>query len=1098
MSDSTFTEVIGGNPNIYSDIGKYGPSPHTSSDITTIFKLNKIRQSEINRLNTLNHKYINSKLAIEWEMEKVWNKLRKAAIDKTKYNKFNSENDSNLNLFKASTYSTGYENILNSVKGTTILNKLGTHFDLNKFLTNFSNADFVLQPENIQMYDLATNRVKLQDLAKQISVIDSAIIRLNTLIELDNVVIEILDTKGSLPCGCDLICKLLQWILDLILSSVNALIKNIIDRILKGTMNEKIAYIIKFISQKLQCALDIAKIGDNIAEIKNRADSLKNSNSLNKMVDAAYCPAPQVDLTADEIPLYTGISNNTGEPTTVTYPDPSFGILSPLNTPESGNSLSNHGGDIVTDNIPTGRNIPTIYLNCLTGLKPHIDINFEPRSSYEFILVFKPSDYIVNAITTEVSQGNLTNEVPTVDENGNVIDTQAVKDKVQSLADIMKQAELKVKDALDAPVYIETDCNEIYSTPNDMKLCSSDNLIIDELVILDIESNPITDADFNTYGKLNTFYSDGTVLEYFPEDDHADINGYVNIKDSERYWKYSIPDTIITVNSPVITTSTITVENVGQVTETIQILTVYQYFRFPDLPILATFRNRVNSLSIRFLLDVLGKNETSLPGIYDPTVKYVDFVDLGSMQGDTNNTYNISETRLLFLAQELLNSNSITSDARAVSKESETAKDTLTDNCLLPKNQEKIVKVSESTTENITSLFEQSKKDLDKIFKIDVTSNPINENPISLPTLKYSIPLIVLDKDNNIMVQIVDQKIFLQFRSNTMVNSDPIIIDYTLIPEDVYMLAFKTNGITLNMNLITSNKKIYSASGLVPIDQILQPSIIGGNADGSSSFCGTIIDIIVSKSGNFPTEFYNRSVLGYIPRTADVLFDFSVSQGSRVFNTINRAGAKFIKNTNVLLDRFQNPIPDAAQKADLHGNILDNKFYQVFNGYVDNFFCKNNLENKDFTISLWLYKIIEIKKTRRHMILSDDLNQNYIYFDAIDNKLYMDFGGVQNLFLHLDEWTHIVLKHTLYTNRFVLTFQKMNDLETQAIAITANKQFSLMSIFAEYDYESKQYINEFNGLLSSISIFLTDIDTQMYNTLHEEQKILVKGMEDLI
>ena len=1137
---------------IYTDSGHItGSSPHKAENIETIFKLNALRAKEKSRLQKLLAEVSNDKLQIEYNFEKVWNSLRRAAIDKTRFETFkkhianNADNANNpwynLALFDSASYATGFKDSLDRLKGTALLAKLGDHFEMQTFLINFHNDDFNIGQNN-SIYDINKNKVKWEELSEKIGILETAIQKLEALIKIDNVVIKVVDDRG-LKCGCDILCKILQWILDLILSTVKALVESIIAKILKMVMNEHVAYIIKFILHKLQCAKDIAAFTDNIKKIRDKANILNSQNKqdLNKMTDPDYCNITDANISKgkqlknDEIPLYTGTSNDGEDATdTITYPDPVFGEPSPKNSPESENVITNHGGTVDTNSFSTGKNMPTVFLDCKDS-NPFLEISIVPRDSYEILVAFRPSDYITTAKVQEIEQGNLTNSKVVTDPAGNEIVVKTASDQVDSLASILEQANLKVQQALNAPVFEDTSCDDdISATPNTMTLCSSKNLWIESLYIIDSDGNKI--EDFENYGSLSDkSLAPSGLMEYFPEDDNADENGMVYIEEGETYWVYKIPKVDVVVEDPIrnvvveivpadtdttphfesstttqiknfATLSTKTdisityVDNNGQLekhTTTTKTLTVYTPFRFPDLEILGTFKNKVNHLSIRFILDVLGAGEPSLPAKYDETARYKNLVELGSLDGSGPGIYNISQRRLLFLSQQLLKDNAITYNPKAVAEEAETTKSEATpDDCLLPTSQSKMVKVNKAITENLTSAAEETIGSINKITQeLPEIKTPENKK-IKLPPLKKSIPFMVLNKEHDIVIQIVERKLFLQFKSNTMVNADPLIIDFELVPGDTYMFMFNTNNLTINMSLITPDKQLFRTSGINTSGVPLLPSIIGGNVDGTASFCGTILDIILSKSGAFSNDFYNRSLMSYVPRSAKILFDFSVSNGDRVYNTINKIGANFAKNTNILLDRFKNPIPNASQKADKHGTIISNAYYQVLNGYMDNFFCSENLKDKDFTISLWMYKK-DTFKSSRHMILSDDINQNYVYYDDNENMIYLNFKGVENksLFLHFDSWVHLTLKHNLFMNKFVLTIQKLDEDEVETLSINTKNQFLLMSIFAEYDYDKKRYINKFDGLLSTIVIYLSDISYSEYLTLHNEQKILVRGME---
>ncbi len=454
---------------------------------------------------------------------------------------------------------------------------------------------------------------------------------------------------------------------------------------------------------------------------------------------------------------------------------------------------------------------------------------------------------------------------------------------------------------------------------------------------------------------------------------------------------------------------------------------------------------------------------------------------------------NISFKHISDACSNILKSNYMVPEPKAVIELSETQKFVETDPCLLSDESGDIVKASSTVIDGVTLITEDALKDIDAVIDEIPIIEPATEPPVQPEPIRKSIPFIVLNKEEDTMIQVVDRKMYLQFKANSLLDKEPTIIDYELVPDEIYMFIFNTNGFAYNMSLITPNKQVFEASGINVNGANLQPSIIGGNADLTESFCGNIIDVIVAKTGGKTIDYYKRSLLGYIPRTSQILFDFGVTNGDKVYNTINKVGSKFVNDTDALTSDFLAPTSFGNQKATIKGTVIKNDFYTVFDGYMDNFFCKDNLQKKDFTVSIWTYNVD--CTSHRNIILSDDINDHYIYYDAVDDHVIIDFKDAETIIVPyvLNEWTQFTLRHSLFISKYELIIENSSTKVVHDIVTT--KPFALMSIFAEYDYKSKRYINQFQGLLSTVSIFLNTISDEKYYELHREQLILVRGME---
>lgn len=1143
--------------NLYKDSGK---STHNSSNINTIFELNDSRIIEKGKLNNERSNLFNRKLTIERELYNFWSALYKAGVSKINNEQYNiSANDTidwyDITEYEAlfSNYIKGFSSIIENTEGVIIIESIGNKFVPHDFIK--ASDRFGFDDSGISdKFNLIVLADEWGEINKKIGKLDAMYLRLETLIDLDNVVVSIVDV-GLIECSCDIICKLIQWVLDLLLSTTKSIVNLIMKKIVDMTMNEYAGYILKLVLNGLQCYEDItnfSKIQEDIQKkteiikklsedvIDNTVEGKVRKAGLQYLKEPEYCNIIDDNLAdkmdEDESALSDfGLTNSElslEEVDVEISPDPSFGVISDNATEEPENSLSTTG-TVMQASKKSTRNIPNILLDCSTGLFPKITLEMAPRKNFEIMISFKCSDFILNA-PIQIIRQEIVNDVD-VSLTDNL--KTANNAKVQSLSDLLNNVKNSINNAVDNPIYIDP-CNDIsnnnISNNNLLKICSESELIIENIIVVDEGFN--NTSDFDNYGKVEGPYiSDGTLFEYNPESSNSDANGLEVINNNDDYWEYVLPDITSVISTPFKTieeiviiidpdiaypdenytvnevtylngekhleeiTKIITYTVVGtdtyKRTVTISTLTIYKVIPKTFINLKVEISNGFSSINIIFVIDIIAFNENST--VYDRNDYFaVKHLALGPVEAAVDNKLLFSRDRLIRLASELLGKENIIRDPRAIAKQVlENSKQVESDNCMLPKSASDDAMDAVALAENIRSsinkeLLELAKVDLDNG---DVTSSP--SVPNLAPSYRKSIPFLYLN-DLGIVVQIIDQKLVLQFKSNSMVSNNIIEIDYTLIPNDEYMFIFTTNSIMIDMQLITPDKQVIKASGVNVLNDSLQPLYIGGVPDDSSSFCGTILDVILTKTGNFSNEFYIKSMMSYIPRTASVIFDFGVTKGDQVYNTINQNGLRFIKNINSfnLTSTDGVPIPSVKQRSTYYGNIKSNSFYQVLDGYLDNFFCKENLVGKNFTISAFFYKKTDILNNK-HMLLCDDINNNYIFYNSIDKEVVVNIDGIiEKMVVNINKWFHLTLQHDLYNNKYIITVQE-EDQELQLKTIITKKQFYLMSIGSEYNYKSKDYENMFNGYIGCVSIFMNVLIGNELQVLNSEQYKLVRGCE---
>jgi hypothetical protein len=86
------------------------------------------------------------------------------------------------------------------------------------------------------------------------------------------------------------------------------------------------------------------------------------------------------------------------------------------------------------------------------------------------------------------------------------------------------------------------------------------------------------------------------------------------------------------------------------------------------------------------------------------------------------------------------------------------------------------------------------------------------------------------------------------------------------------------------------------------------------------------------------------------------------------------------------------------------------------------------------------------------------------------------------------------MAHDKFTKKytFELTSKDYNVRTTEVL--NHSTHFNLMSIGAQYDTNSRDYINKFEGLFGPISIFLNDVDVDNKIEICKRQYIQIKGI----
>ena len=661
------------------------------------------------------------------------------------------------------------DSIIKALDAKAKLNDMGSYFDPIKFIEFLMRwgSDVTDDANSYKQRPLKTNTIDvLNEYTTLNTVSDSpwymhkiksniykgAIKKIDMLMDYDHVVVSLISEKSDIPCGCDVICKIIQWLIDLIISAINGLIKALIARLVSSLMNESVAYIIKFILAKYQCYKDIMSISDKLDRIKRRAALLKEQLQVeyNKAPSPMYCDAVYNNdlatrLETTEIPYKTFVRNPVDEIVyqipTVTYGTVDEDII--LNEVNVSNDV------IVRDQIKNAY-IPTLYFDCSDGKNPYIELNTPSISDsvvYEMNVIFRIGQFLDAApVESTIVDAIVASNDITLDDGSTLVlpNTTAISDSVD---EALKQVNAKLEDIKNTDIYMTNSCN---TTPSYLDFCSLNDLVIQKMEFVNKTSTGVLDSSDHTYGTLSERQYVGVdgLNVYFPEHTYADKDGVYTLADGSEYYDYTIPPFSVYTIDETTTTVTVPKDNIlaGTYVEKETVITAdphnseldtkikymiideqtitktysaipndnlhmkqvtkithsaKKYFTKNFLEILATYSNNVNTAEVRVLLNIVAtsseiKEQYTQVG-YNARYPYYIVLDevASSIKVDNHGSahYLISKDRLTVLSKNILKDRYLLSQSLA-----EEIKKSATDeinkdvsNCLLTDEQRQAI-----------------------------------------------------------------------------------------------------------------------------------------------------------------------------------------------------------------------------------------------------------------------------------------------------------------------------------------------------------------------------------------------------------------------
>ena len=311
--------------------------------------------------------------------------------------------------------------------------------------------------------------------------------------------------------------------------------------------------------------------------------------------------------------------------------------------------------------------------------------------------------------------------------------------------------------------------------------------------------------------------------------------------------------------------------------------------------------------------------------------------------------------------------------------------------------------------------------------------------------------------------------------------SSELRIDDVQIPPDKRFVAgvyVYSNSVTIYLK-IEGDPTVYRETVVLSEPLELKLTSYGSDSYGIKRICGKIYDYFFWQS---PTE--------YIPGPGDPLPKGPGDDGSVVLDGGNiRIRGKYIYPRK----NWREPAYNGGDWIELNNNF---KF--IYNGYLDNFFCKDNIKYTDFTIFWYQYQLGY--PTGIKTLVADSINNNYIRYDYDNFELLIDFNNVhykEHITLPEFLWFQVALRYKLETNELIFSFIDFwGDLyEEVSLNIGPDLNFELISLWGRYNKETKYYTEVGRGIFGLVIITDKFYSTEELFDYYQNHKQFLKQFD---
>ena len=449
--------------------------------------------------------------------------------------------------------------------------------------------------------------------------------------------------------------------------------------------------------------------------------------------------------------------------------------------------------------------------------------------------------------------------------------------------------------------------------------------------------------------------------------------------------------------------------------------------------------------------------------------------------------------------------------------------------------------------------------------QIEIINDTLN---ITKKDSYLGIPLMVLNEEESIILTIQDKKLKLININRNFGATDPdLIIDEEIDYKkgEQLFIEFKTNGFSHTISWLNARKVKASKTTTVFNSLNLKPTNIGSvykEGKPIALMCGKLNDIIFTDSPVSIEDWWTNTNT-YKPEGTIGYYDFSLFDGYHVYSvppnfkitTIEKLAT--VKGILYETEKYSQAEINAMIQNGKYNDLLKtqvtiigerpisvggdfiwkNKTYykNLTFGYLDNFFCRDNLLGKPFTISFWLKQKDAAsygrEESEKKYIFSDIHNGNFIWYE--DEILYIKLFGnllrsepVTMLFKKnvlsakpefVEKWYHHTFRYDRINSKVIYTIECINQnrnfdinysefvLDKKEIIINLKNiegkgkvlDFSLVSMLARYDVKELKYVDLFPGEIAALAIWNEFKSDEFIEELRDYQKIIIQNeMED--
>ena len=476
-----------------------------------------------------------------------------------------------------------------------------------------------------------------------------------------------------------------------------------------------------------------------------------------------------------------------------------------------------------------------------------------------------------------------------------------------------------------------------------------------------------------------------------------------------------------------------------------------------------------------------------------------------------------------------------------------------------------LLEEADAIIKDLVSNIETKVKIMDSIPDgLDSTNNDVVKSLLTNKPQKVGIPILVLNEEKNIVLTIHDKKLKLININAGILNSEFKLETGQILlnPGENLLIEFTTNGFEYTIGWTNDRKmseKVTSTS-LNSID--LKPTYVGSmyiNNIPVALMCGKLNDLIITTKNRPTEEWYNYSNT-YRPAGTIGFYDFSLFDGYHVYSLPPKFEKKFAYEVDTLKSKLyeSNDITqeeilkyiELGNYSALKDKVItivgerpisvggdftwkNNAYYKnVSFGHLENFFCRDNLKGKPFTISFWLKEKnpeqYNKKRYNKMFIISDTHNGNFIWLEDGHLKIQLRnqplYEEPVNLLFrkdifqaenpeYVEKWFHHVFRYDIVNSTLYYTIEcidNVRNFDSNYADWVLNKRtvkiplkmvpgrgkvvdFSLVTMLATFDTDIMNYKDIFSGEIAALAIWNEFLDNHRLETVYKYQKRIIQN-----